>query len=245
MSLSRTPGGAIWPVWGRTIPFVFFFAAGAAGPGPLRELKLALRLRCSARSYTFAGQPCYGPVVTFACFTCRARFSGRIARSVGDSSPREKGRGRVADADVVHGFLLFRTSSVSAGTRRWEQLAHDSSGLSGVKDSFLDLGEGTGWANPRTAHLPCQARHNVSALFLQKQPNANHMSWDLVTSTQFGRSVRCRFSLRTPLRPRGLCGFRACFLTKLLSFASFATSRFLLLLPDPLEFCGSSRSVSP
>ena len=61
---------------------------------PTRELKLALRLRCWAR---VCAQPCTsdlrvrsGLVVSFSCFTRPARFSGRILRSVGDLSPREK-----------------------------------------------------------------------------------------------------------------------------------------------------------
>ena len=63
--------------------------------GSIRELKLALRARCWARVWAL---PCTsdlrvrsGRVVSLTCFSRPARFSGRISRSVGDSSPRGRG----------------------------------------------------------------------------------------------------------------------------------------------------------
>ena len=59
----------------------------------LRELKLALQLRCWAGVWV---RPCAsdlwvssGLAVSFTCFSRPARFSGRIVRSTGDLSRRE------------------------------------------------------------------------------------------------------------------------------------------------------------
>ena len=63
-------------------------------PNFVRELKLALRLRYRARFWvpprTSDLRVRSGLMVSLTRFSCPARFSERVSRSVGDLSPREK-----------------------------------------------------------------------------------------------------------------------------------------------------------